>query len=184
MVIVDKFTKYGHFVGLSHPYTATTVAQSLLDTVIKLHGPPTSIISDRDTIFMSHFWKELLKVMGIQSKLSTAYHPQTDGQTERVNQCLEMYLRCMVGNTPAMWSHWLPLVELWYNTCHHSTVGMSPCKALYNQDPPSLNYQQARATNPTVKKFIQDRTQTLQLLRENFLKAQERMTWYANKKRT
>lgn len=152
--------------------------------MIKLHGSPSAIISDRDTIFVSQFWKELMKVMGTQTKVSTAYHPQTDGQTERVNQCLEMYLRCMAGLKPTQWSHWLPLAELWYNSCHHSAAGMSPFKALYNQDPPSLNYQQSKATSPAVKQFVQDRVQVQQMLRKNLLKAQERMVWYANKKRT
>lgn len=122
--------------------------------------------------------------MGVQRKLSSAYHPQTDGQTERVNQCLEMYLRCVVGHKPSQWSNWLPLAELWYNTCHHSALGMSPFQALYNQEPPSINYQQSRATNLVVKKFVQDRTQLLQLIKENLTRAQERMARYANKKRT
>lgn len=135
-------------------------------------------------MFVSQFWRELLKVMGIQARLSTAYHPQTDGKTERVNQCVEMYLRCVIGHKPSQWSQWLPLAELWYNTCHHSSLGMSPFKTLYNQDPPSLNYQQSKSTNPTVKQFSQNRTQVQQLLKENLLRAQEWMTWYANKKRT
>lgn len=85
LVVIDKLTKYAHFIALSHPYSALTVAKKFLDFVVKLHGPSTAIISDRDTIFMSQFWKELHKVMGTTIKLSSAYHPQTDGQTERVN---------------------------------------------------------------------------------------------------
>lgn len=85
LVVVHKLTKYSHFVGLSHPYTAVTVAQAVLDNVVKLHGPPQAIISDRDTVFLSSFWRELFTAMGAQIRLSTAYHPQTDGQTERVN---------------------------------------------------------------------------------------------------
>lgn len=98
LVTVDKFTKGCHLMALSHPYTASQVAQLVLDHVIKLHGTPKAIISDRDKIFISSFWKELFKAMGTQIKLSSAYHPQTDGQSERVNQCIEMYLRCMTGH--------------------------------------------------------------------------------------
>ena len=171
LVIVDKLTKYAHFVALSHPYSATVVAQKVLDTVIKLHGPLKCIISDRDAIFISTFWSKLFKAMGTKLNISTAYHPQTDGQTERVNQCLEMYLRCITGQKPSMWSHWLPMAELWYNTCHHTTIRMSPFKALYNQDPPLIQYQSAVVTNPGVKQFVKDRTQVQQLLKENLLKA-------------
>lgn len=159
LVVIDKLTKYAHFIALSHPYSALTVAQKFLDFVVKLHGPSTAIILDRDAIFMSQFWKELHKVMGTTIKLSSAYHPQTDGQTERVNQCLKMYLRCICGNKPSQWSQWLPLAELWYNTSHHSALGMPPFKALYGQDPPSMNYQQSKALSPAVRRFVQDRMQ-------------------------
>ena len=103
LVVVDRLTKYAHFLPIRHPYTALTVAQTFLDTVVKLHGLTASIVTDRDPIFVSHFWKELFKLYRVNLQLSTAYHPQTDGQSERVNQCLEMYLRCAVHNSPKSW---------------------------------------------------------------------------------
>lgn len=90
LVIVDKLTKYGHFQALHHPFTAELVAQKVLDNVIKLHGPLKMIISDMHTIFISAFGSELFKAMGTKCHLSTAYHPQTDGQTGRVSECLEI----------------------------------------------------------------------------------------------
>ena len=92
LVVVDRLTKYAHFIPVKHPYTASTIAQAFLDNVVKLHGLPNSIVSDKDTVFVSHFWTQLFKLYKINLTLSIAYHPQTDGQMERVNQCLEMFL--------------------------------------------------------------------------------------------
>ena len=94
------YTKYSHFIPLKHPYTAATVAEIFFKNIVKLHSMPLTITSDRDKIFTSYFWKELFKLWGTQLQMSTAYHPQTDGQTERVNQCLEMYLTCEVQDSP------------------------------------------------------------------------------------
>lgn len=184
LVVVDKFSKYCHLIPLSHPYTASTIAQVVIDNVIKLHGVPTAIISDRDPIFISTFWKELFATMGTKIRLSTAYHPQTDGQTERVNQCIEMFLRCTAGHKPNSWANWLSLAEWWYNTSHHTAIGMSPFQALYSMTPPSINYHYSRSQDDRVNEFLKDRYATQQLIKDNLVKAQERMCWYANKKRT
>jgi IS30 family transposase len=96
LVVIDKFTKYYHLLALAHPFKASTVADLFLNIVYKLHGLPHKIIIDRDPLFTSHFWRDLMNKLGIKLNFSTAYHPQTDGQSEKLNQCIESYLRCMV----------------------------------------------------------------------------------------
>jgi hypothetical protein len=80
-VVVNKFTKFGHFIALKHPYTTTLVAKVLMDHVYKLHGLPASIVSDRDPIFTSSFWRELFSLAQVTLRMSTSYHSQYDGQT-------------------------------------------------------------------------------------------------------
>jgi hypothetical protein len=100
MVVVDKLTKYAHFVPLSHPFTAKQVALAFVDNIFKLHSLPEIMVSDRDPIFTSRLWKELFQLVGTELAMSSSRHPQTDGQTEWVNQCLETYLRCFVHSCP------------------------------------------------------------------------------------
>lgn len=99
-VVVDRLSKYGHFMSLSQPYTAATVAQLFMANVFKLHGMTQSIVSDRDPTFTSTFWRELFILQGATLKLSSSYQPQTDGQTEIVNKCPEHYLRCFSRESP------------------------------------------------------------------------------------
>lgn len=111
--MVDRLSKAAHFMALSHPYTASTVAQLFLDHIYKLHDFPKSIITDRDPIILSAFWGEFFKLQNVHLHPSTAYHPQTDGQTEVVNRGLECYLRCFASDRPKEWASWLPLAEYW-----------------------------------------------------------------------
>jgi hypothetical protein len=101
LVVVDKLTMYGHFLALKHPFTALSVAKLFLAHVYKLHGLPQSIISDRDRIFLSRLWRELFTLADVQLCMSSAYHPQSDSQNERVNQCLQTFLRCFIHACPS-----------------------------------------------------------------------------------
>lgn len=103
MVVVDRFSKYSHFIALKHPFTAFGVAKTFMQQIYRLHGLPTAIVSDRDKIFLSNLWQELFKLADVQLRMSLAYHPQTDGQTERVNQCMKTFLRCFINAAPCKW---------------------------------------------------------------------------------
>ncbi|MCH81746.1 Ty-3/gypsy retroelement polyprotein [Trifolium medium] len=154
-VVVDRLSKYAHFMALSHPYTAEDVAKIFLDHVFKLHGLPDSITSDRDPIFLSKFWNEFFKLQGVYLNKSTAYHPQSDGQTEIVNKSLETYLRCMCGDQPKTWLQWLSLAEYWYNTNFHSAIHTTPYEVVYGQPPPvHLPYIPGYSSSSVVDRMI------------------------------
>ena len=135
LVVVDSFTKYAHFVPLHHPFTALVVAKAFTNHIYKLHDMSVAIISDRDRIFLSNFWYELFSLADVQLRMSSSYHPQSDGQTERLNQTMETFLRCFVNACPSKWSLWLSSADFWYNTSVHSSIGRSPFEALYGYAP-------------------------------------------------
>jgi hypothetical protein len=158
MIVVDTFTKYSDFIPLKHPYIAATMAQLFLHNIVKLHSMPYTITSDRDAVFTSKFRKELFTLWGSKLQMSIARHPQTDGQTERVNQCIEMYLRSSVNDTPTKWADWLPLAAFWYNSTYHCSLGCSPSKALYGHETHFGKLPRAKeATNPDLHSWLQER---------------------------
>lgn len=165
LVVVDRFTKYAHFLPLSHPFNAPQVATLFMDNIFKLHGLPKSIVSDRDKIFTSKFWRGLFNLLGIKLHMSSSYHPQSDGQSERVNQCLETYLRCFVHSCPAKWSSWLSLAEYWYNTSYHSSLGKTPFYVLYGNHPQQLGVEPPDSTDISdLDDWLQDRSYMQQLV--------------------
>ena len=185
LVVVDRYTKYAHFVALRHPINATKIAQVFIDTIVKLHGWPSEIVSDRDSIFMSKFWSKLFKLHGVKFLKSTAFHPQTDGQSEALNKVLEGYLRCATGEMPSKWSEFLSYAESWYNTKFHSATKMTPFEALYGYKPINNNPLMAGDTTiEAVDYTIRTREEIATILHKNLKKAQGRMQLYANKNRT
>ncbi|XP_042958052.1 uncharacterized protein LOC122293563 [Carya illinoinensis] len=183
--VVDRFTKFGHFFSLAHPYSASKVAQVFFSGVFKLHGLPKSIVSDRDAIFTSNFWKELFRLQDTSLNFSSAYHPQSDGQTEALNKVVEGYLRCYTSDKPKEWNLWLPLAEWCYNTTCHSSIKICPFEALYGYVPPRLvSYVAGTSVNPAVDQQLRSREQLWVMLRENILKAQNRIKDFADRRRT
>lgn len=132
-VIVDRLTKSAHFLPVKKTHGIDVLCAKYIKEIVKLHGVPVSIVSDRDSQFTSHFWRSFQKAMGTSLNFSTAFHPQTDGQTERVNQILEDMLRACILNFKGSWEDHLPLVEFAYNNSYQSTIGMAPFEALYGR---------------------------------------------------
>jgi transposase InsO family protein len=183
LVVVDRFSKGAHFGALPPTYTAYKVAQLFLDMVCKHHGVPRSLVSDRDPIFISQFWRELFKLSGTQLHMSTAYHPETDGQTEVLNRSLEQYLRAFVHHKPSLWLTFLPLAEWSYNTTKHSATGYSPFHVMYGKEPATIP-QYVLGTSPieAVDSMLAERQNFLLFLRRKLLKVQTHMKEIADKK--
>lgn len=118
LVVVDRLSKYGHFIPLSHPYTAQAVAKAFHENISKLHGQPESIVSDCDFIFIGNFWKELFHLLGVTLHMISSYHPRSDGHIKVMNRCLENCLRCFAGEQP--------LAKWWYNTTLHTAIQTTP----------------------------------------------------------
>lgn len=173
LVVVDRLSKYAYFIGLKHPFNALKVADFFVKEVVRLHGFPASIVSDRDRVFMSIFWKELFRLQGTHLRRSTSYHPQTDGQTEIVNKSLEMYLRCFIAEKPKSWARWLPWAEYSYNTSPHTSTKMTPFRVVYGRDPPKLWRLGADQTMvSSLEEMLMERDAILDELRLNLNRAQ------------
>ena len=135
LVVVDRFTKMAKYIPIRQTLTAAELAELFHRHIVCSFGPPASIISDRGSVFTSQFWASLYFYMKARRKLSTAFHPQTDGQTERQNQILEQYLRCYINYRQDDWVKWIPLAEFTHNNAEHSSTGVSPFYALYGYNP-------------------------------------------------
>ncbi|CAI7747724.1 unnamed protein product, partial [Closterium sp. NIES-54] len=148
LVVIDKFSKMGHFIPTHTTACTEETAHLFLKHIISQHGIPTTLISDRDPKFTSKFWKELMSLMGTRLAMSSAYHPQTDGQTERLNQIVEQLLRAACKDDINKWDLHLPVLEFAYNNAKHAAIGETPFFLCYGRHP--LTPQQ-----PTVPATVQ-----------------------------
>ena len=132
-VVVDRLTKTAHFLPIHTTWSGDRLAQVYLDEVVRLHGVPVSIVSDRDPRFTSHFWRSLQDALGTRLDFSTAFHPQSDGQSERTIQTLEDMLRACVLDFRGGWHDSLPMAEFAYNNSYQESIAMAPYEALYGR---------------------------------------------------
>ena len=167
-----------HFVPTTTTADAPTLAQLFIDNIVRLHGFPRSIISDRDTRFLSNFWTELFALTHTTLRFSTANHPQTDGQTERTNRTLEQYLRLFARYKPAQWSSYITFAEIAYNNATHTSTGFSPYYLVYQRHcnlPIDFALTDIHSKNAALEQLLNDRRQTLQTARQNLCKAADLM---------
>jgi len=134
LVVYDRLSKMTHFVATTEGTSAEGLARLLRDNVWKLHGLPESVVSDRGPQFMAELTKELNRMLGIKTKLSTAFHLQTDGQTERMSQELEQYLQFFIENRQKDWPEWLAAAEFVVNNKVHMATKISPFMANYGKE--------------------------------------------------
>ena len=162
LTVVDRFSKYCHFIPLAHPYTAESVAQAFFADMVRLHGVPQSLVSDRDVVFTSTFWRALMRLMSTNLHMTTAFHPQSDGQTEAANRVIVMYLRCFTGDRPRQWVRWLPWAEYVYNTAYQTSLRDTPFRVVYGRDPPTIrSYEPGETRVPAVARKMADREEFL-----------------------
>ncbi|KAJ9546613.1 hypothetical protein OSB04_019156 [Centaurea solstitialis] len=184
-VIVDRLTKSAIFLPIRESSTAEQLAKIYVDEVVSRHGVPVSIISDRDVRFTSRFWERFHAELGTRLHFSTAYHPQTDGQSERTIQTLEDMLRACVLDFGGSWDTYLPLAEFSYNNSYHSSIGMPPFEMLYGRrcrTPICWGEVGQRVLGST--EVVQRTTEDIQRIRERLRTAQSRQKSYADRRRS
>ena len=183
-VVVDRLTKSAHFLPIREKFSPHKLTELFMNNIVSLHGVPVSIISDRDPRFTSRFWKRLMKELGVRLNLSTAFHPQTDGQSERTIQTLEDMLRSCVLQFKGHWNEHLPLAEFTYNNNYHSSIEMSPYEALYGKQcrtPLCWNeIGERKLLGPEIVQMTMDK---VNIIRARLKATQDRQKSYDDKRR-
>ena len=172
LVVVDRYSKGIHLGALPTNHSAFKVASLFIEIVCKHHGFPKSIVSDRDPLFLSSFWHELFRLCGTRLRMSTTYHPQSDGQTKVMNQVLEQYLRSFIHEQLTTWYRYLTLAEWCYIISLHSSSGLTPFEVIYGKPPPALpHYLQGVSSNEVVDSLMSSRQEIHQKLQRRLHKA-------------
>jgi hypothetical protein len=183
-VIVDRLTKVAHFIPVRTNYTGAKLAELYMTRIVCLHGVPKKIMSDRGSQFTSRFWKKLHESLDTQLNFSLAYHPQTDGQTERTNQVLEDMLRACALKHGGSWDKSLPYAEFSYNNSYQASLKMSPFEALYGRKCRTpLYWDQTGERQFFGPELIQEAEEQVRMIRENLRIAQSRQKSYADNRR-
>ena len=183
-VIIDRMTKSAHFIPVKVSHSAEDYAKLYIREIVKLHGVPLSIILDRGTQFTSHFWKSFQKGLDTKVKLSTTFHPQTDGQAERTIQTLEVMLRACVIDFKSDWDDHYALIEFAYNNSYHSSIGMTPFEALYGRRCRSpVGWFEVGEIALIGPESVYEAIEKVHLIRERLRTAQSRQKSYADVRR-
>jgi len=184
LVVVDGLTKMVYFIPTTVKTSVEGLARLFRDNVWKLHSLPENIISDRGLQFTAGLMRKLNEILGIKSKLLTAFHPQTDGQTERVNQELKQYLRMFIDHRQEQWLEWLGMAEFAYNNKVHSSTKISPFKANYGQNPRMGFEGRKKRKYKGAEKFIEKMKEIQEKEKAALGKVQEDMRKYTERKRS
>jgi len=183
-VIVDRLTKMAHFIPVSTIYRAPKYAEIYLQRIVCLHGVPKMIISDHGTQFVACFWEQLQTALGTPLIRSSAYHPQTDGQTKRVNQILEDMLRVCVIHYDKNWDKCLPLAEFSYNNSYQASLKMAPFEALYGRRYRTpLSWSQTGERKIFGPDLVIEAEEQVKVIQGNLKAAQSRSKSYFDKRR-
>ena len=183
-VVVDRLTKSAHFLPMRTDYSLDKLAELYIKEIVRLHGISVSIISNRDPRFTSRFWGKLQEALGTQLNFSTAFHPQMDGQSERVIQILEDMLRSYVIDLEGSWDRHIALVEFVYNNSFQSSIGMAPYEALYGRKCRTpLCWTELSEKKVIGSDLIQETEEKVKRIRKRFKVATDRQKSYADMKR-
>jgi hypothetical protein len=181
-VIVDRLTKTAHFIHVHTTYSAEHYAEIYVDLIVRLHGVPKTILSDRGTQFVACFWAQVHESLGTKLIHSSSYHPQTNDQTERVNQIVEDMLRACIIHFDKAWDKCLALAEFAYNNSYQASLKMAPFEALYGRRCRTpLNWSQVGERTLFDPKLVQEAEEKVGVIRENLRAAQMRQKSYHDK---
>jgi hypothetical protein len=183
-VIIDRLTNIAHFLPVKVKYPVITYAELYIARILSLHGVPKTIMSDRGPQFASKFWGELHKSLGTKFLHSSAYHPQTSAQTERVNEILEDMLRACVLEFPQKWDECLPLAEFSYNNSYQESIKMAPFECLYGRRCRTpLNWSELGERRFFRHDLVKEMEEKVQRIIHNLKEAQARQKSYVDKRR-
>ena len=183
LVVCDRFSKISHFVAMTEKTIVEGLARMFRDNMWKLHGLPESMISDRGLQFVVGLTRELNKMLGIETKLSTAYYPETNGQTERTNQELEQYLRIYVNHRQNNWAEWLATAEFAFNNKVYIATKISPFQVNYGREPRIGFDIRKKRKNEKAEKFVKEMKERHEEARAALVKSQEKMKRQADRNR-
>ncbi|KAL1219720.1 hypothetical protein V5N11_001564 [Cardamine amara subsp. amara] len=183
-VIVDRLTKVTHLIPMKSTDGVHVLADKYIDEIVKLHGVPANIISDRDPKFTAIFWRELQGALGTNVHMSTAFHPETDGQTERTICTIEDLIRLCVLDWSTDWESYLPLVEFSYNNSYHASIDMAPFETLYGRPCRTpFCWTEVRLRSQYDNYLIDNTMEKIKFIQGNMKKAQDRQKSYADRYR-